>query len=577
VKNQPVLVFEDTLAQSAFYFENPIAEIKVLHIEELNSAFERMEQLRQSGHYLAGVVCYEVGMIFFPMDPLKIKTPPTPWLHFFAFKEKKSGWPAQFLSSSGSTSAPVVFDFKTDTTDQEYYDQQQILREHLLEGDIYQQNQTYQKCFKSELKAHDLYLELRQLQKTQYSAFLEFPDYSVLSFSPELFYKKKGSQLLTEPMKGTLSLDQDITKLTSDEKSIAENLMIVDLLRNDLGKIAEAGSVCVEKLFEVQKLSTVYQMVSRISATVDPEITFKEVLSHLFPCGSITGAPKWSAMEQIHRHENSPRGVYTGAIGVIEPNNDHCFNVAIRTLIQKNHGFNLGVGGGIVADSNVVDELEETRLKGRFVRKINQHFHLFETLLFDGENFRNLKAHRERIAQSAKFYDFEINWSELEDLLKITQNKLQGEHKIKLMLFWDGHWKVEHQPLEKTPQNPKMTLSSQPVDSKSHFQAHKTSFRALYDQEWKRAQQLGIYDFLFLNQNTEVVECSRHNIFIKKDQSWWTPPLSSGALPGVERQRALLELQAQQKILFLHDIIDADQIVLTNSVRGRVPVVWTSL
>lgn len=157
------------------------------------------------------------------------------------------------------------------------------------------------------------------------------------------------------------------------------------------------------------------------------------------------------------------------------------------------------------------------------------------------------------------------------------QKQLQGLHKIKLMLFWDGHWKVEHHPLEETPQNARIALSLHQVDSTSHFQAHKTSCRALYDQEWLRAQQLGIYDFLFLNQNKEVVECSRHSIFIKKHNTWFTPPLSSGALPGVERHLALLELRAQEKILFLQDIIDADQIVLTNSVRGRVPAIWTSL
>lgn len=615
-KNAPFLLFEDTLRQEAFYFSKPEEEIVVFDPALLVAAFERLDQLRKQGLYVAGFVSYEAGYSFFPKTETPLKKSKLPLLQFYAFSQKHNGFPKDLFfdqpspTPSDQTSSAVLNDFTWDTSFDLYSYLQSEIREHLFSGDIYQQNQTVQLSFTCESSARELYLQLRTLQKTHYSAFLNFPDYQILSFSPELFYKKSGEGIFVEPMKGTLPVSQEAHVLKNDEKNISENLMIVDLLRNDLGKIAHPGSVEVSELFRVQTLETVHQMTSKISAKIDRETPVLTLFQSLFPCGSITGAPKWSAMKFIQAQEVSARGAYTGAIGYIEPNNDQSFNVAIRTIVAEEGRFTLGVGGGIIVDSEVKSEFDEVLLKSRFVRKLNNAFHLFETFLFDGQICRDLDLHLQRLKKSAQELGFEMNVEQIQKAVLTRVQALSGSHKVKIKLHYDGVFEVENSDLiselalrslpvtklaseiskkyvrddHSMNDSPVLTdskkilqicLSSQKINSQSIFQQHKTSNRKVYDDEFSKALQQGFYDLIFLNERDEVAEASRHNIFIKANGQWKTPPLSSGALPGIARQQAIVELNAKEDVLKLEDLSNAEQILLTNSVRGFVNVSWS--
>jgi para-aminobenzoate synthetase / 4-amino-4-deoxychorismate lyase len=626
-ENAPFLLFEDSLKQEAFYFSNPVEEIVVFDVALVGAAFERLDQLRKQGLYVAGFVAYEAGYSFFPATEVPVKKSQQPLLHFYAFSKKHHGRPKDFpLDSPSSTpfdqaSSVALTDFAWDTSLELYSKLQSEICEHLFSGDIYQQNQTVQLSFSCEQSARELYLRLRTLQKTHYTAFLNFPDYQILSFSPELFYKKSGENIFVEPMKGTLSVSEDAELLKNDEKNISENLMIVDLLRNDLGKIAHPGSVEVSELFRVQTLETVHQMTSKISAKIDRDTSVLMLFQSLFPCGSITGAPKWSAMQFINSQEVSARGVYTGAIGYIEPNNDQCFNVAIRTIVAEEGRFTLGVGGGIIVDSEVQSEFDEVLLKSRFVRKLNGSFYLFETFLFDGQACRDLDLHLQRLQRSAQDLGFEMNGERLRQTVMTRVEGLSSAYKVKIKLQYDGEFEIKISDLEiglahgivtdladsrtspeteivrdassRYPQSDislnevdlllnsekprQVALSPQKINSQSIFQKHKTSNREVYDAEFTRAQQRGLYDLVFLNERDEVAEASRHNIFIKVNGQWKTPPLSSGALPGIARQRAVAELSAKEEVLFVDDLRTAEEILLTNSVRGRVSVLWSEL
>ncbi len=347
----PFFLFEDTLLGEDFYFKNPTEEICVYDLRDVKPCLEKVDLLRRQGHYVAGYMAYEAGYCFYPVQEDFFKKSATPLLHFFSFSKKFSGLTERSNGSTARASASgSLIDFTWDTSFEDYSLLQQQIRENLYNGEIYQQNQTIQLSFSCGQEAWDVYTRLREEQKTHYTCFLDFGTYQILSFSPELFYRKRGETVFVEPMKGTLPIIQKPEVLQTDEKNISENLMIVDLLRNDLGKIARPGSVVVEDLFKVQTLKTVHQMTSKISAKVDAETSVCTLFESLFPCGSITGAPKWSAMKLIAQQEHSPRGVYTGAIGFVEPDNNHCFSVAIRTLTVTQNRYSMGVGGGIVVD-----------------------------------------------------------------------------------------------------------------------------------------------------------------------------------------------------------------------------------
>lgn len=567
---KPLLFFEDSSQKISFYFSQPLGEIKINALKDVPAGFLKIDEWRKKGFYVAGAIAYEAGYAFYPEIDF-VKLPETPLMHFFVFEKKNEGRPQDLQKNTVTEKG--LWGFHQDLTKKEYVERQQQVREMLLDGDIYQLNQTFQKKFSTSLNPWQLYLQLQQNQKTHYSAYFDFLEYQIVSLSPELFLKKNGDQLITEPMKGTLPISESPQKLIEDEKTRAENLMIVDLLRNDLGRLAIPGSVKVDELFSIKTLSTVHQMTSRLSSRVDRDLEILTIFKSLFPCGSITGAPKWSAMQKIAHLEVSPRGYYTGALGFIDPQNNFCFNVAIRTIVCREKQCSLGVGGGIVLDSKIEEEYREAQIKARFVRETNSHFYLFETLLFDGNDFRNLHLHLERLKTSASFYDFEYCQDQL--LRELQTVCGQNQLRVKILLFSNGSIEIQTSPLEALSSELRVSLSQKRISSQSHWQGHKTSQRQLYDQEWSAAQERGIYDVLFLNEWGYLTEASRHNLFVKIQGQWKTPPLSSGILPGIARQIFIKENFVVEENLSPECLSTCESLVLTNSVRGPVAVVWS--
>ncbi|MCJ8276255.1 MAG: bifunctional chorismate-binding protein/class IV aminotransferase, partial [Bdellovibrionales bacterium] len=375
--------------------------------------------------------------------------------------------------------------------------------------------------------------------------------------------------------KGTMARAEDsstdqlvVQQMKQDEKIISENLMIVDMIRNDLTRIAQPGTVKVDKLFSIETYKTIHQMTSTVSADVAPNIGFKTIINNIFPCASITGAPKKRTMEIIQKLESAPRNIYTGAIGYIKPNNDMCLNVPIRTIVHQKEAYSMGLGGGVLYDSNTASEYQEIKDKAQFLHKINNEFFLFETMLFD-QTLHNKELHLNRMRNSAKDLDF--IYPEQQINKELSKLSFQKAYRLKLCLFPNGQWTLESQLLESSNSEKFIRWSPTIMRSTDKMLQHKNSLRDVYDKEWKVAQAEGFYDIIYTNENNHVTEASRHNIFIEKNGQLFTPPLHCGVLPGVLRQKLLSE-GAEEKILTKDDLLFADRVFLTNALRGKVEV-----
>lgn len=420
----------------------------------------------------------------------------------------------------------------------------------------------------------------------------------VLSFSPELFVRHTAGRIEARPMKGTAArqvtqaLDRAAAEaLARSEKNRAENLMIVDLLRNDLGRIAETGSVQVPALFTIEGLPTVWQMTSTVTARLAPTVGLAEVLRALFPCGSITGAPKRRAVELIDQLESSPRGLYTGTLGWLDiPSaprrcGDFCLNVPIRTAVL--HGAaagpgvrrgRLGVGAGIVLDSEADDEWRECLLKGRFLTGLLPDFALFETLHASIGGIRHRERHLARLGASARRLGFIHDRSAVEAALDAACAELgSGAHRMRVLLHADGRIAVTHAPLAPLSGERVDVLlaptSYGTIDADDPLLGFKTTRRARYDRAWRAAEAQGAFDMIFANQRGELGEGARSNVFVKLEGRWVTPPLRSGVLPGVMRS-VLLEdpvLDACERVVGMDELSRAEALMVCNALRGAIP------
>ncbi|HLO61441.1 MAG TPA: aminodeoxychorismate synthase component I [Azonexus sp.] len=445
------------------------------------------------------------------------------------------------------------------------------IKELIFAGDCYQVNFTFPLEFDWYGSPLALYARLRQRQPVRYGGFVGDGKDALVSLSPELFLERVGNRLITRPMKGTAPRNAPAEQLRGSTKDRAENLMIVDLLRNDLGRVAENGSVAVDRLFDIEDYPTVWQMVSEVSATVGPDVSFGEILRALFPCGSITGAPKIRAMQIAAELESAPRGLYTGALGWLGPNGDFRLNVAIRTLALHSDGKgSLGVGSGIVADSQVDAEWAECHLKARFLRDDDPGLLLIETLRREDGIYPSLPRHLERLSTSAAWLGFAFD--EARVLAALAAQPGSGLWRVRLTLAKDGTCQVASFPLmEEPPGFRYAVLAAAPIDSTHPLRRHKTTDRALYDEALKAiAGEPAVFDQVFLNERGEVAEGARSNVFVERDGILLTPPLSSGALPGVLRAELLAEGRAREQVLWPADLEDG--FWLGNALRGLVRV-----
>lgn len=459
------------------------------------------------------------------------------------------------------------------------------LLDYIRAGDCYQVNYTFPLDFTWFGSPLALYGALRQQQPVGFGALYSLPGYRALSLSPELFVEKSGDRLRVRPMKGTaargggLEADQRAaSELQASAKNRAENLMIVDLLRNDLGRLAQPGSVQGSALFEVETYPTVHQMVSQVEAQA-PDCTLADVLGALFPCGSITGAPKVRAMQIIGELEPQPRGLYTGSLGWVAPGGDLRLNVAIRTLSLADKGIGrLGVGSGIVADSEAGSEWDECLLKSAFLRRHDPGLELIETLrleVAEGQGHYPLLAlHQQRLTRSAAWLGYPVDQARWHQVLQTAAQQADGLWRVRLGLRHDGALSIDVQPLSPEPPGPRrLKLSPATIDADHPLRRHKTSCRALYNQALQAVSACPeVFDVLFLNQRGEVAEGARSNVFALIQGRWLTPPVTSGCLPGVWRQSLLDHGLVSEQVLTLADLQQAQALRCGNALRGWVEV-----
>ncbi|MBK4739053.1 aminodeoxychorismate synthase component I [Noviherbaspirillum pedocola] len=459
-------------------------------------------------------------------------------------------------------------------------------------GDVYQINHTFRIRFDAFGPPAALYRRLRARQPVPYGALALLPDGSaILSLSPELFMRNVGGMLVAQPMKGTLPASGDAAvdaararELASDAKSRAENLMIVDLLRNDFGRIARTGSVTVPALFQVERHGALLQMTSTIHARLRDGVTLAETLAALFPCGSVTGAPKRRAMQIIRELEGQGRGIYTGAIGWVEAGGDFCFSVAIRTLALAppsspcgvRRGM-LGVGAGIVHDSRADAEYAECLHKAAFATGLGATFTLIESLHASREGgCRHLERHLDRLRRSARYFGFVWREESLRTALMDACAALpDGVHALRIVLGADGKVELAASALAPWQEPVRLLLAHAPTDADDPFLRHKTSRRVMYDAAWRKAGEQGAFDMLFFNTRGELTEGGRSNVFLRIDGAWYTPPLSSGLLPGVMRAVLLDDpvFGASERVLRREDVRRAEQIMVCNALRGPLRAV----
>ncbi len=443
-------------------------------------------------------------------------------------------------------------------------------------GNTYQVNLTFplRTEFYGDIPA--CYNHLRQAQASNYCGFMQSDDFSIVSASPELFFSIQNKTITTRPMKGTrprgMTLEDDLRlrkELASSEKDRAENLMIVDLLRNDVGRIAAGGTVREPELFTVEKYPTVWQMTSVIEAELPMETSLIDIFKGLFPCGSVTGAPKVSTMKIINRLETAPRGVYCGAFGIVLPGGDCVFNVPIRTATVLPDGTIYHVGSGLVADSQLEDEYRECLHKADVLSRDITEFELLETMSwFPDKGFYLWREHLDRVAVSAEYFDFDI--SNFKTRLEQEAESWSGPMRVRVLCSRNGIIDITAVTLPKENPLRRVKLASAPVNSNNPFLYHKTTNRKIYDQH--RADMGEVDDVILYNERGEITEATIANIAVCLDGTWCTPPVSSGLLAGTMRRHLLETGKLQERVLTVNDLKKAPGIKLMNSVRGLFEV-----
>ncbi|MYM29218.1 aminodeoxychorismate synthase component I [Duganella sp. CY15W] len=474
------------------------------------------------------------------------------------------------------------------------------IHDYIAAGDTYQVNYTYRLRFDAFGGIHALYARLRGRQPVPYGALIALDDgTAVLSLSPELFVRHTGGTLTARPMKGTAPAAPPqqqaentlrATSLAADPKNRAENLMIVDLLRNDIARVATTGSVEVPALFEVHRYASVLQMTSTITAQLRDDVTLAGIFDALYPCGSITGAPKRRTMEIIRELEPDARGIYTGAIGWFDPRDDgkvgdFCMSVPIRTLTLQPQGADgvrhgeMGVGAGIVFDSDAQEEYAECKLKARFLTGLQNDFDIFETMYATpAQGIRHRERHLARLQASALYFGFPWDVNAANAYLDTASKMLEPEHaayRLRLAINAAGAFAVQHAPLAPLTEPVRVLLAADSTSTSDLFLRHKTSIRSRYDAAWRDAEAQGAFDTLFFNERGELTEGGRSSVFVRVDGRWLTPPLSSGLLPGVMRGVLLDDPQwnASEAVITRAMLEAADDIVICNALRGALRAV----
>jgi para-aminobenzoate synthetase/4-amino-4-deoxychorismate lyase len=574
----PFALFDDNLGSGGdLLLADWIETIQCTDPRHLTTTLARIEAARQADHWVALALAYELGLALEPrLEPL---LPPAgqPLLTAWVFRRAARLSVAQtdaWLAAGTASPPPAGLGRGTlGLAESRYHQQVGHIRDYIAAGDCYQVNYTFPLTGELWGPPRALYQRLRAAQPVRHGAFIQHPEGWILSRSPELFLDHDGRGVTCRPMKGTAPRQADPAALLT-EKNRAENLMIVDLIRNDLGRLAPSGGVKVERLFQVEAYPSLWQLTSTIRA--EPvTANLAALLAALFPCGSITGAPKIRAMEIIAELETQPRGLYCGALGWLAPDGPLRLAVPIRTLeVDAHRQARLGIGSGIVQDSDPAAEWQECLLKARFLTELPPELRLIETLRREPDgSYPLLPWHLERLQASAAYFGFPFSKTEVEAALAGVPADPAGHPlRVRLTLGPAGDLEITSAPLA-PPEGPAtVTLAPERLDSREPLLRHKTTARAHYDQAMARAMAAGHFDTLFCNERGELCEGARSNLFLRLDGELLTPAADCGLLNGVLRRSLLAAGRAREARLTLADLHRAEAVFAGNALRGLTPV-----
>lgn len=576
----PVARFDDLQAGHSFALRDQVVARSVSEISDVVSLLDSAEEHARAGLWVAVVVTYEAGAAFDDVFPRRPLAPGLPLAWMAAFRSREQVPPLTPATS------PTVVDVRRRGGSEWFMRGVTTCRDLIAQGLTYQINLTDR--FDGLLigTPFDLYRAMATAQGGAFNAYVDLGDHVVVSASPELFLHLDGDLVTARPMKGTARRaaraddDERVGRdLVESVKDQAENVMIVDLMRNDLSRLARPGGVSVPALFAPERYETVWQLTSTVQAEIRSSVSIVDVLRATFPCGSVTGAPKVAAMRFIDQIEPWPRGVYCGAIGVIEPNGASVrrrpaatFNVAIRTaVIDKSSGVvEFGAGGGVTWGSQ--PDLEDAELESKAVvlTTCRPEFRLLETLCVQESRARNLDAHIRRMASSAGYFGFECDLDEARRACVSAAARTSGAdvHRMRVLLSYAGQVEIELDGLEPVSAAPvRLALAPFSVRSDDVFCCHKTTNRSVYER--LAVEHPDADDVLLGNEHGEITETCRANLLFRVRDRWFTPPLSSGGLAGVARQCSIDRGDVSERVLLLDELGDIDEFAVVSSLRGR--------
>jgi para-aminobenzoate synthetase / 4-amino-4-deoxychorismate lyase len=587
---------------SSLLFKDPLRYWKVLKAEDIKRALSEIDQERAQGRYVVTLFSYELGELLQEVRSSEAIDTATPLIEAYSFAkgehlsaQQVSEWVYDRVTNlAPGQQVCGLLNLQANLSEEDHARDIAKIQRYIAQGDTYQVNHTFR--LKGQLFGHPLalYQTLRARQPVRYGAYIETDSRTVLCFSPELFIKNEGDLISAKPMKGTLgNAAGSAQDLANNEKDRAENLMITDLIRNDLGRICETGSIAVPTLFQVEEVGSVYQMTSTITGKLRAGLSLAEILKASFPCGSVTGAPKRRTMGIICDLERAPRNLYCGSIACFAPNGDFQMNVVIRTLEIDSRGqCEMGIGSGITIDSNAKHEWQECAAKALFVTGLPSPIGLIETMRCEGARIALLAAHLDRMQASSAALRIAFDRRVVEQQIAsyLAQRVVTGSPEtegaifmLRLELSPGGELRITHKPIDPISGPQKIFWAKDLIgeaasimQSANPLLAHKVTSRADYDSAWQAAVANGGFDALFTNERGEITEGGRSTLFALIHDTWVTPPLACGVLPGVMREKLLADWKAQERVLKPEDLAHAKRVVVSNALRGVIDATLNS-
>ncbi len=552
-------------------FEEAVSVLTARRVEEVLETLRAVERRVQTENlYAAGFISYEAAPAF---DPA-LRTHAADEFPLLCFGLYPAPRPLRLPDSSSA--APMPAAWQPSISSEEYAHAVARIKEAIARGETYQVNFSFRLRAEFGGDPWALFLALVHAQESVYSAYVDTGRYVICSASPELFFRLEGNSITARPMKGTAArgktLAEDLVQarwLHCSEKNRAENVMIVDMVRNDLGRVAEAGSIQVPTLFEIERYPTLWQMTSTVTAQSSASLV--EILRALFPSASVTGAPKVRTMDIIADLETTPRHIYTGSIGFLSPQRTAQFNIAIRTLLvdRARHQAEYGTGGGIVWDSTSETEYAECQTKARLLTQVLPEFALLEAILWTpNQGYFLLPYHLRRLRESAAYFGYPLDLQEVQAKLHTLAASLPPTaHKVRLVLERSGEIFCEATPLTRVPRPsyPRLRLAAQPIDSQDVFLYHKTSHRVVYENAARACAN--DEEVLLWNERGEITETSADNVVVQIQGRLYTPPVSCGLLAGTFRAWLLEKGIIQERVISIRDLDQCEAIYLINSIR----------